>query len=169
MTSNSQEPDRMNAGFDAAALPDPALVLTRSFDAPRDLMFRVWTDPKHVAKWWGPHGFTIPRCELDLRPGGELRIDMLAPDGMVYPMTGVFQEVVEPERLVFRSAALDDEGDPLFETMNVVTFSEEHGRTGVTVTLYVVRSTPEAAPHLGGMEIGWNQQMERLEAYVAAL
>src|SRR5882762_715575 len=64
----------------------------------------AWTDPKQVAEWWGPHRFTNPVCDLDVRPGGAIRIHMRGPDGTVYPMTGVYQEVVEPERLVFTSA-----------------------------------------------------------------
>jgi len=67
------------------------LVLTRVFDAPRELVFKAWTDPKHVAQWWGPHGFTNPVCELDLRPGGAILIHMRGPDGVVYPMTGTYQ------------------------------------------------------------------------------
>jgi uncharacterized protein YndB with AHSA1/START domain len=94
------------------------VVFTRVVDAPRRLVFEARTDPKHVAQWWSPHGFTNPVCELDVRPGGAIRIDMRGPDGIVYPMTGVYQEIVEPERLVFTSAALDDEGKPLFEVLN---------------------------------------------------
>ena len=86
------------------------LVLTRVFDAPRELVFKAWTDAKRVAQWWGPHQFTNPVCELDARPGGAIRIHMRGPDGTVYPMTGVYQEVVEPERIVFTSAALDAAG-----------------------------------------------------------
>ena len=89
------------------------LVLTRVFDAPRELVFKLWTDPKHVAQWWGPHGFTNLVCELDLRPGGAILIDMRGPDGIVYPITGVYQEVVRAERLVFTSAALDLDGNPM--------------------------------------------------------
>jgi len=89
------------------------LVPTRVFDAPRELVWKVWTDPKHVARWWGPHGFTNPVCELDVRPGGAIRIHMRGPDGTVYPMTGVYLEVVEPERIVFTSAALGADGNPM--------------------------------------------------------
>src|SRR5260370_95379 len=87
------------------------LVLTREFDAPRELVLKVWTDPKHVAQWWGPRGFTNPVCELDAKPGGAIRIHMRGPNGIVYPMTGAYQEVVEPERLVFISAALERAGN----------------------------------------------------------
>ena len=76
------------------------LALTRILNAPRNLVFKAWTDPKQLAQWWGPTGFTNPLCELDLRVHGEIRIDMRAPDGTVYPMSGAYVEIVEPERLV---------------------------------------------------------------------
>src|ERR1700730_7092158 len=79
------------------------LKITRVFDAPREMVFKAWTDPKLLAQWWGPKGFTNPVCELDVRPGGAIRVHMRGPDGTVYPMTGVYQEVVEPERIVFTS------------------------------------------------------------------
>jgi len=143
------------------------LVLTRIFDAPRELLFKVWTDPKHVAQWWGPHGFTNPVCELDLRPGGAMLIHMRGPDGVLYPMTGVYQEVVEPERLVFMSAMLDDKGNPMFEVLTTVTFAKEGGRTKQILRARVIKKTAQAAPYLAGMEAGWTQSLERLTAYVA--
>ena len=81
----------MATGNTAAKEKEYELVLTRIFDAPRELLFKVWTDPKHVSQWWGPHGFANPICELDLRPGGTILIHMRGPDGTVYPMTGVYQ------------------------------------------------------------------------------
>jgi uncharacterized protein YndB with AHSA1/START domain len=143
------------------------LVLTRVFDAPRGLVFKVWIDPKHVAQWWGPSGFTNPLCELDLRRGGAILIHMRGPNGVVYPMTGVYQEVVEPERLVFTSAALDDEGNPMFEVLTTVTFAEESGKTKQILRARVIKMTPQAAPYIAGMEQGWTQSLERLAAYVA--
>src|SRR5205085_2306725 len=80
--------------------PSRELTFTRIFDAPRALVLGMWTDPKHVAQWWGPRGFTNPVCEMDVRPGGALRIVMRAPDGTEYPMPGIFRDVVAPERLV---------------------------------------------------------------------
>ena len=77
----------------SAALPNERKVLiTRVLDAPRSLVFTLWTDPQHMAQWWGPHGFTNPICEMDVRVGGGLRIVMRAPDGVDYPMTGTFRE-----------------------------------------------------------------------------
>src|SRR5690242_1348376 len=88
--------DRPNGAMAGAT---QELVITRVFEAPRALVWQVWTEPRHVAQWWGPHGFTNPVCELDPRPGGALRIDMAGPDGVVSPCTGIFHEVVAPERL----------------------------------------------------------------------
>ncbi len=144
------------------------LVLTREFDAPRELVFKVWTDPKHVAQWWGPRGFTNPVCELDLRPAGAILIHMRGPDGTVYPMTGVYQEIVEPERLVFTSAALDAAGHPMFEMLTTVTFADLGEKTKQILRARVIKRTAQAAPYLAGMETGWTQSLERLTAYVAA-
>jgi uncharacterized protein YndB with AHSA1/START domain len=147
---------------------DRELVITRVFDAPRELVFKAWTDPKHLAQWWGPKGFTNPVCEVDVRLGGAIRIHMCGPDGTIYPMSGVYQEVIEPERLVFTSAALDKEGHPLFEVLHTLTFAEHGGKTTLTTKARVVRSTPEAAPYLAGAEAGWTQSLERLGNHLAS-
>jgi uncharacterized protein YndB with AHSA1/START domain len=146
---------------------EPELVITRVFKAPRGLLFRAWTEPGQVAQWWGPHGFTNLVCELDARPGGAIRIHMRGPDGTVYPMTGVYREIVEPERLAFASAALDEAGHPLFEVLNTVAFVEHGGETTLTTRARVVTSTAGAAPYLAGMEAGWTQSLERLGAHLA--
>ena len=146
---------------------EPELVLTRVFKAPRGPVFAAWTEPTQVAQWWGPNGFTNPVCELDVRPGGAVRIHMRGPDGTVYPMTGVYQEIVEPDRLVFTSAALDESGKPLFEVLNTVAFVEHDGTTKLTVRARVVKSTAGAAPYLAGMEAGWTQSLERLGVHLA--
>jgi len=138
------------------------LVITRIFDAPRELVFKAWTDPARLQQWWGPKEFTNPVCELDLRPGGAIRIHMRGPDGAIYPMTGVYHEIVEPERLGFTSAALDEKGKPLFEVLNTVTFAEHGGKTKLTVHASVARATAEAAPYLKGMPQGWSQSLDRL-------
>ena len=140
----------------------PELVLTRIFDAPRELVFRAWTDPKLLAQWWGPKGFTNPVCEAHPRPGGAIRIVMRGPDGLDYPMVGVFQEIVVPERLVFTASPLDARGKRMFESLTTVTFAAQGDQTLLTVRTSVSRVTPEAAPHLAGMEQGWTQSLERL-------
>ncbi|MGA2539857.1 MAG: SRPBCC domain-containing protein, partial [Terracidiphilus sp.] len=76
------------------AVAERVLEISRLFNAPRELVYAAWTDPKQLAQWWGPKGFTNPRCEVDVRPGGKIHIDMRAPDGVVYPMAGAFREVI---------------------------------------------------------------------------
>lgn len=151
--------------------PEPTvreLIITRIFDAPRELVFKAWTDPRHVAQWWGPAGFINPVCELDLRPGGAIRIHMQGPDGVLYPSQGVFHEIVEPERLVFTSRAFEDEaGHPQLEVLNTVTFAEHDGKTKLTLQAVVVKATPEMARSLAGMEEGWNQSLDRLAEELA--
>jgi uncharacterized protein YndB with AHSA1/START domain len=144
------------------------LTLTRILNAPRSLVFKAWTDPKQLAQWWGPTGFTNPVCELDLRVNGEIRIDMRAPDGTIFPMAGAFREIVEPERLVFTAAALNPSGKPMFENLNTVTLEEFDGnKTLLTVNVHVLWASPEAAPAMAGMNIGWNLTVDRLAGFVA--
>jgi uncharacterized protein YndB with AHSA1/START domain len=141
----------------------PKLVLTRVFAAPRALVFKAWTEPKQMARWWGPKGFTNPVCEMDVRPGGAIRIHMRAPDGVEHPMTGFFREVVPPERLVFVCHVLPDEyGNPRLEVVNTVTFAERAGKTTLTVQAMVMRAGPGTETAVGGMEAGWTQSLDRL-------
>lgn len=145
------------------------LVITRVLDAPRALVWKAWTDPKHLAQWWGPKGFTNPVCEVDVRPGGTIRIEMTGPDGVVYPMSGVFREIIAPERLVFISIAEDKEGGPLLEALTTVTFAEHGGKTKLTVDARAVALVATAVQYLEGMEAGWSQSLDRLATYVARL
>ncbi|MBU6508553.1 MAG: SRPBCC domain-containing protein [Alphaproteobacteria bacterium] len=147
----------------------PDLVITRVYDAPRELLFTLWTDPKHLAEWWGPRGFTNPVCEADARAGGAIRIHMRAPDGRVYPMTGRFDEVVATERLVFISGALDGDGKPLFEVRTTVLFENVGGKTRLTLRATVLMQTDAAAPYLAGMSEGWSQTLDRLAEHVASV
>jgi uncharacterized protein YndB with AHSA1/START domain len=143
---------------------DRELVVTRIFAAPRQLVFEAWTDRDRLERWWGPKNFTNPVCEIDPRPGGAIRIHMRAPDGVVYPMSGIFQEILAPERLVFTSAALDADGAPMFEILNTVTFAEHDGKTSLTLRAHVSKTTAAAPRHLAGMEMGWSQSLDRLAA-----
>lgn len=142
------------------------LTLTRVFDAPRELVFDTWTDPKHLARWWGPDMFTTPICRVDARPGGEFYIVMRGPDGQDYPMKGVYQEVVRPERLSFTNLALDGSGVVLLEGTTTASFKVEGGKTRVTVYTMMRAKVPQAAAALAGMEPGWNQTLDRLGVYL---
>ncbi len=143
--------------------------LTRWFSASPEVVFQAWTDPKHLAEWWGPKGFTNPVCEVDLRVGGSIRIHMRAPDGTVYPMTGRFVEIDRPNRLVFESAALDGNGKAMFEVLNAVTFTAMNGGTEIALVAKVTSTTPAAPQYLAGMSQGWGQSLDRLAAVVARL
>jgi len=150
---------------DASASKDPGqakneLVITRVFDAPRKLVFEVWTDPAHVAQWWGPHGFKTTVHVMDVRPGGRWHYTMRGPDGNDYPFDGVLTEVIEPERLVFEGAI---HGDVTQNVWTEVIFAEEGEKTRITV--HQVFSFESAATR--GAPIGWNQQLDRLVAYLA--
>ena len=151
----------------AVTVNDKELVFTRILDVPRERVWKAWTDPKQLAMWWGPGGFTNPVCELDLRPGGALRIDMRGPDGVVYPMVGVYREIVAPERLVFTASALDAERRPLFEVLNTVSFAEQGSKTRLTVQARVLTRSADADSYLEGMEPGWSQTLDRLAEHIS--
>ncbi len=141
------------------------LVVARVFDAPRALVWKAWTDPTHVARWWGPAGVTNPVCEVDLRPGGAIRIDMRGADGSVSPMRGVFHDIVALERLVFTTSAFEDaDGNPQLVVLNTATFADHDGKTTVTLHAVIVTSSPAVEASLAGMEEGWTQSLDRLAA-----
>lgn len=144
------------------------LFLTRTFDASPDVVFKAWTDPAVLRQWWGPKGYTNPVLEVDPQPGGAIRIHMRAPDGTVYPMTGVFESIVEPTQIVFTIAVPDQEGNFLFATRNTISLAPtDNGKTLLTVQVSVFKSTPQAAPYLAGMEMGWAQMLDRLAGILA--
>lgn len=153
----------MTASKEATALPNKRdVTMSRVIDAPRALVFKMWVEPKHMAQWWGPRGFDNPVCELDARPGGAILIHMRGRDGVVYPMTGTFHEVVAPERLVFEAVAEDHDGNALLRSLTTVTFEDHGGKTKVTVEAHAVGLAPVAPQMLAGMEAGWTQSLERL-------
>lgn len=135
------------------------LLIKRSFDAPRQLVFKVWTDPKHLAQWWGPRGFTTEIHEMDVRPGGVWRYSMRGPDGRDYPFDGVYVEVVEPERLVF-DGSIHESLDQRVWTE--VTFADQRGKTEVTVRQFFSFESDATR----GASIGWNQQLDRLQEFL---
>ena len=146
----------------ATRLVERRLKIIRVFDAPRRVVFKAWIDPEQLARWWGPSGFTNPLCEVDVRPGGAIRIIMRAPDGVSHEMRGVFREIKEPERLVFTNQAIGAKGEPLLEGLTTVSFAEQEGKTTMTLETSAVALLPEARAMLDGMNDGWNQSLERL-------
>ncbi len=146
----------------ASFAPKGELVLTRNFNAPRELVYKVCTDRKHLARWWGPHGFTTKIREMDVKAGGAWRYAMRAPDGNEYPFDGVYREVKEPDRLVFDGTI---HGSPEQRVWTEVTFTDREGKTEITVRqLYSFESDATR-----GARIGWNQQFDRLAEFLATL
>ena len=143
-------------------LENQDLVITRVFDAPRKLVFKMWTDSKLVATWWGPKGFTNPVCKLDSKENGAIRIVMQGPDGTRYPVSGLFREIKEPERLVFITRKEDAEGKMELEIENTVSFLEEGEKTRILFKAVILNTTPEGAEACKGMSMGWNQSLDRL-------
>jgi uncharacterized protein YndB with AHSA1/START domain len=142
------------------------ITITRLFDAPRAVVFEAWTDPKIMAQWWGPKGFTAPVCEFDARLGGKFRIHMRAPDGAIYPMRGEIREFVPQERLVFTNIAVDGDDKPIIEGLTMVTFADEGGKTRLTVRTGGTAVVDYAVAHLQGMEMGWTMMLDKLGVYL---
>jgi uncharacterized protein YndB with AHSA1/START domain len=154
----------MDRGNDGAALADRTLAITRTFAAPRELVFKVWTQPEHVVRWWGPKGFTTPSAAMEVRPGGAYRTVIRSPEGKEHVMRGVFREVVPPERLVMTFAWEDEQGEPGHETLVKVIFEDLAGQTRLTFEHGVFQTMAERDSHFGG----WSQFMESLATYLAA-
>jgi uncharacterized protein YndB with AHSA1/START domain len=138
------------------------LTLIRIVNAPREIVFKAWTSQRHLAKWWGPKGFTNPVCEIDVQVGGSIFIEMQAPDGTIYPMSGIYEEIIEPRKIVFTSEALDNKGTPLFEILNTILFDEENGKTKLTIKADVIKAYGNVDQYLDGIEEGWSQSIVRL-------
>lgn len=147
---------------------DREILVTRTFDASRELVWKVWTDPKHITHWWGPIGFTTTTQGMDLRPDGAWRFVMHGPDGRDYINKINYIEVVKPERLVYKHAG-DEETEPVRFHVTV-TFEEENGKTKLTM-----RSVFESAAELkrvndtyGAIE-GAKQTIARLAEYLTKM
>ena len=141
--------------------------IQRTFNAPRRVVWKAWVDPTQMAQWFGPKGFDNPVCELEVRPGGKLNIHMRGPDGAIYPCRGTFHEIVEPERLVFTSMAIDQAGNVLIEALNTVTFTEQGDKTAMTLHVRVVKAVGMGLKYIKGMEAGWSQSLDKLDALLA--
>jgi uncharacterized protein YndB with AHSA1/START domain len=157
----------MTAKSDRKPVAEHEITLVRIFDAPRELVWRAWTEPKHLAAWWGPRLFTNPICEIDARPGGAIRILMRGP-GMEHMMDGVFREIAAPERIVFTSSVDDGSGNRVIEGHNIVTFENHGTKTKMTLIAKAAIFVSGAEGMLEGMETGWSQSLDKLAEHVAA-
>ncbi|HZF16647.1 MAG TPA: SRPBCC domain-containing protein [Steroidobacteraceae bacterium] len=151
--------------------------LTREIDAPRELVFDAWTDPKQLAEWWGPRIMKTPVCQIDLRVGGAYRIVMRAPDGTDYPMTGVYREIDRPRRLAMtmdcsehprawhdlvKPGRAPGDDNPAGVMQGVFTFEDRGGKTLLTIRMRMASAEIRDAMAKMGMNEGWSESLERL-------
>jgi uncharacterized protein YndB with AHSA1/START domain len=136
------------------------LVITRVFDAPRDLVFKAWTEPERLKHWWGPEGFTLPFLEIETKPNGKWRACMRGPDGTNHWQHGVTLELVPPERLVFTSIW---ENDPTHEMVVTIELVERGKKTEMTLRQRAFKTVEERDGH----DTGWSSSLNRLDAYLA--
>lgn len=145
------------------------IVITRVFDAPRELIWNAWTDPKQVVRWWGPRGFTTTIHEMDVRPGGVWKQTMHGPDGTDYPNRSVFIEVVKPERIVY-SMAGGKKGDPGHQFEAKWTFDEQGDKTKLTLRmLFPSAEIRERIAKAYGVIEGGNQTLDRLGEHLVEM
>ena len=145
---------------------DREIVLTREFDAPRDLVFKAHTSCEHMSRWWGPRRYVVAECEIDFRPGGAWRIVHRGAEGEEYVFHGEFREIVPPERIVW---TFEFDGAPGSVSVDTLTLEEQAGRTTLTATS-VFGSTEERDGMLqSGMESGAAETYDRLEEYLEVL
>jgi uncharacterized protein YndB with AHSA1/START domain len=160
-----------------------AFVITRTFDAPRALVFRAWTEVEHLRHWWGPVGMEVEHCTCDLRPGGAMHYGLRGPDGSMMWARWLFREIVPPERLVFIASFSDEAGGvtraPFFdggwplETLSTLTFTEHDGKTTLTMVGIPIHATDaERATFKDthqSMQGGWTGTLDQLTAYLEKL
>lgn len=153
---------------DSGNTGDREIVISRSYRAPRELVFRAWTDPEQIGLWWGPTGFTITTHSREVRPGGLWEFTMHGPDGVDYPNRVHWLEVVPPERLRYQHVGEHDLEEVLFETL--VTFEEE--ADGTRLTMLAVLPTAEERERVirehNAIE-GGKQTLARLAEHLASL
>jgi uncharacterized protein YndB with AHSA1/START domain len=145
---------------------DREIVLTRKFDAPRDLVFEAHTSCEHMSNWWGPRRYEVSSCEMDLRPGGTWRIVHSDPDGKEFAFRGEFREVVRPERLVW---TFEWEGLPGHISVETLVFEEQDGKTTITGTSVFDTVEDRDGMLQSGMEGGAAEAYERLDEYLEKL
>ena len=162
----------MTTGSDTAA---HGVLITRVFDAPRALVWRAWTDPQQVMRWYGPKLFTSPACTIDLRVGGRHLFCMRTPDGRDMWYAGVYREIVPPERIVYTDSLADADGNIVPashygmsgdwpETLVTLTFEEHNGKT----TLTLRHEGMPAGEMSAGAAAGWNESLDKLAASLVA-
>ena len=146
-------------------IEERTLVLSRVFDAPRELVYKAWTQPEHLARWWGPRGFTLLSYKADVRVGGSYRFGTRSPQGSEHWAHGIYREVVPPERLVLTYAWEHPDGTPKHETIMTLTFAEQGDKTKLTLKQTLFESVTSRDLHRGG----WSSTLDMLGEYLTTL
>lgn len=156
--------------MNSASTADREIVISRVFDAPRELVWEAWTNPKHVAQWWGPNGFTTTFETMEVRPGGEWKHVMHGPDGTDYPNHSVFIEVVKPERIVYSHGG-GKEGAPEVRFESTWTFEALAGnKTRLTMrAVFASAAERDMVVKVYGAIEGGKQTMGRLADYLPTI
>jgi uncharacterized protein YndB with AHSA1/START domain len=142
------------------------IVMTRVFDAPRDLVFEAHSSCEHMSRWWGPRGYEVTQCELDFRPGGSWRIVHRDSEGEEFAFRGEFREIVPPERIVW---TFEFEGMPGSVSVETMTLEEDDGKTTLTATAVYDSAAERDGMLQTGMESGAAETYERLDEYLEVL
>lgn len=163
---------KSNATTTLTTPSDREIVITRVFDAPRATVWKAWTEAKYLTQWWGPNGWSLPVCEVDLRPGGTWFYCMQGPDAMQSCGVSVYQEIVAPERLVYTDAFADAQGNvvkTMPEALITLEFIEDGGKTTVrSVTLYASAENRDTVLKMGVLQ-GITETLDRLEVLLKTL
>ncbi len=138
------------------------LTLSRLIDAPRERVFKAWSEPAQVARWFAPQPLTLPKCEMDFRPGGSFRMTMRAPDGQEFPFSGVYREIVPSSKLAWVG---EFPSGPKEQILTTVTFEVQGDRTKVTARQIFTVLTPETEPHTKGARQGWTATLDQLAGF----
>ncbi len=143
------------------------LHISRTFQAPRQAVWDAWTVPDQFKQWYMPTPFSVATCQMDVKPGGQLRVDTQGPDGVITPLTGEFKVVNEPSKLVLTNSPLDQNGNKLFEIQHTLVLTEVSGQTTLDITSEVLWAGPNAEQFLSGMEPGLGQALDQLGSLLA--
>lgn len=163
------------ANIDATSTAGSEIVITRVFDAPRGQVWKAWTDPGQLMRWWAPKDCTTTFCKVDLRPGGKFHYCMRIPDGREIWGIGIYREIVAPALLVYTDSFADAQGNPVppahygmsashpAEALVTINFEEHEGKTRLTLR----HTIPVSVEERKGTEQGWSEMLDRLGSDLA--
>lgn len=138
------------------------LTISRSFNAPREKVFKAWTKSRHLIHWWGPEGFSMPSHKMDIHPNGIYRCDLKDSNGKDHWVQGVFKEMIEPSHLAF-THSWEENGASTPETLVSIELTEENGKTDMVFYQAGFETTKDSNSHRDG----WNSSFDKLEQYLA--